>query len=99
MWIKFLNSKWFERLFSASIAIIVVLLTQRLISAREGENNIITELKNRPTYDYVDKQDAIINNNLRQHIDESAKTDEMLTKYIISIDGKINILLSNERKK
>ena len=98
-WIKFFESKWFSALFGAGIAIITVFLGHNLSAKWNTNNTIQEELKKRPTFDYVDKQDKITNDYLKQHIDESAKTDEMLTKYILSIDGKINILLSNDRKK
>lgn len=94
MWLRFVNSKWFERLFTAAIAIIAVLLTQKIVSGREQGSSIQNQLSIRPTYDYVNQQDKNIINYVDQHVDESTKANDVLMGYIKSMDGKIDILLN-----
>ena len=101
MWPKFLNSKLFTILISATISIILFFLTQRYIIERQEENNlrqkednIKIEFEKRPTFDYVDKQDLNIINSLKQHMIESEQTDNKQMELIKSMDRKIDILLS-----
>lgn len=104
MWPKFFNSKWFDRLFSSTVAIIVVLLAQSMITKREYDSSLQTKLDLRPTIDqvdvrfteakeYVDKQDSNIKSTLQQHIDESNRSNETMMKYIMSIDANVRVLL------
>ena len=99
MWVRFFNSKWFNPLFGGAIAIISVILAHSLSTQFSNDNSVQQELKNRPTLEYVNQQVQMTNDNLKQHINESAKTDETLMKYIMSIDSKINILLSKQNEK
>jgi len=107
MWTKFLDSQWSKNLFSASIAIIAVFVGQWLISGRESRYSIKAEFDKRPTTEqidyklvevksYVDSRANNIEKTLQQHIEESSRSDENVMKYIISIDGKINILLNQK---
>jgi len=61
MWPKFLNSKWFERLFTATLSVMLLLITQRLTVIRETNNREIeerekikTELQSKASIPYVD---------------------------------------------
>jgi hypothetical protein len=43
MWPKFLNSKWFERLFTATLSIMLLLITQYFTTVREDKIKIAKE--------------------------------------------------------
>jgi len=96
MWPKFLNSKWFDRLFSSAIAILAVLVAQSLITERESSASIQTELDKKASIEYVNKQDENIVNTLNQHIQESNRSDEIQMKYIMSIDANVRTLLNKK---
>jgi len=94
MWPKIRDSKVFEWIMTITIAIMTVLLTQNIISRREGLSNVKQEFAIRPTYQYVDSQDDNIEKKFEQYKIEAAKTDETLMQYIKSMDGKIDILIN-----
>ena len=97
MWTRFLNSRWFERLFTSAFAIICVLLAQRIIAGRENESSLKTEFEKRPTYEYVDKQDAALKgsiDNVEKVMIESDK--QIKTDLIISVE-EINTNLREVR--
>ena len=96
--LKFIETKWFNTLFGAAVTLLGIFIVHNLNERSKSEKEIREELEKRPTFEYVNEQNKALINNLNQHIQESEKTDEMLTKYIVSIDGKINILLSNDKK-
>ncbi len=93
-----MNSKWFEILSSATIAIVVVFLAQSLTNTNNKKLSVEDELNKKATYEYVDKQDADVVRIMNQHMRESTKTDNQLMEYIKSIDSKINILIARERQ-
>lgn len=108
MWPKFVNSKWFERLFTVALAVLTIALTQGWISRREYNAKLKKDFDARPTTEqvntqvndlrlYVNKQDENIINSLNQHIVESANSDQNMMELIKSIDNKVNVLLSRTK--
>lgn len=107
-WPKFFDTKWFDRLFTVCLAVLVLLLTQGIISRREYNTRLKIQFDDRPTktevnsqvsslQNYVDKQDDNIKNSLIQHIEEDKKSTENLKEWMRSIDGKLNIIINREK--
>ena len=107
-WPKFFDSKWFERIFTISLAVIIILLTQSIISKREYDVNFKKQFDEKATKvevtekvgdlkSYVDNQDENLKSTLQQHIEESNRTNQNMTEWMKSIDGKLNIILTREK--
>lgn len=105
---RFMESKWFERVFTAILAVGGVLLTQSFMSRRDISNNIQSELSKKATIEYVNtmntEQRVYVDNRyeslssaLKQHLDESEKAEKMQTELIKSIDSKVNVLLNRSK--
>lgn len=86
MWPKFLKSKWFERLFTATLSVMLLLLTQRLTVIRENSNReyeerkrIEIELSTKASIPYVDSKDK----ELEVKIDKSkSESVERMKEYV-----------------
>lgn len=86
---------------SLSVTIIIFLVTQKLIVEREmtknkkiEDDNINREFKLRPTFDYVDRGDERVVNMLKEHIRVSAEANDVLMKYLGSMDEKLNSIIN-----
>ncbi len=88
------NSKLFQWFMGVVASVIIVILTQSLISKREYNQNIKADMDKKASIDYVDKQDIQIKGTLQQHISESDKQMDAQTELIKSIDGNVKILLN-----
>jgi hypothetical protein len=88
MWPKFLNSKWFERLFTATLSIMLLLITQRFTTVRDTKIRdaaekirIETEINSKAPYKYVDDRNKELksefeneNTNMRLYVDKTVTT-------------------------
>jgi len=87
-------------IISVCVSIIIFLLTQKLIMEKEEgkqkrleDERISHEFNIRPTFQYVDEQNRKTMEALRQHIEESEKSNEHIIKLIDQVDGNVKILL------
>jgi hypothetical protein len=87
MWPKFFNSKWFERLFTATLSIMLLLITQRFVvmnnnTTKENDDKIRieTELGKKATIVYVDERDKEIKDNCHKEISDVKSNVESTVK-------------------
>lgn len=87
MWPKFFNSKWFERLFTATLSIMLLLITQRFTVVHEDKireinekTRIEAEINSKAPYTYVDLKDKEVKtdcqkeiNNIKSNIDNTVE--------------------------
>lgn len=109
MWPKsFWETKIVDNGFKLALALITIIVTQSWTARVQYNNQLKEDLAKRPTTEYVTTQiqqvkdqlvqgDTNVANALKQHIEESTKTDEMQTKLLQSVDNKVNILLSRTK--
>jgi hypothetical protein len=89
MWPKFFNSKWFERLFTVTLSIIILLITQRLtvvhedkVKADNEKSRIEAEINSKAPYTYVDKKDKELKDDFQKKIDEAkSNVDKTITTF------------------
>lgn len=98
MWPKFIQSKWFERLFTASISIIGITITLGVSGMRDSKASLRKELNTKATIEYVDKQDASTMKALETHSRETEKQSDALMEMIKSMDHKIDILITDKKR-
>ena len=98
MWPKFIQSKWFERLFTASISIIGITITLSVTGLRDSKASLRTEISKKASIEYVDKQDESVMRSLETHSKETEKQSEAQMDLIKSMDRKIDILIADKRK-
>ena len=103
------NSKLFGYIVSITTSVIMVFFVESVTGRRESEKSIRSQFSERPTSEqvnlkfaevksYIDKQDENIMKILLQHIEESDKQNEVMMNYVVSIDRKIDILITLNKK-
>jgi succinate dehydrogenase flavin-adding protein (antitoxin of CptAB toxin-antitoxin module) len=103
------NSKLFGYIVSITTSVIMVFFVESVTGRRESEKSIRSQFSERPTSEqvnlkfaevksYIDKQDENIMKLLLQHIEESDKQNEVMMNYVVSIDRKIDILITLNKK-
>ncbi len=80
---------------SVCSTIIIFLMTQKIATDKEVKKE--KKEDKAEIIEYVDKQDRVIIAQLNQHIEESDRVNEAMTKLIGSIDRKLNILIAREK--
>lgn len=85
MWPKFVNSKLFASLLTVTITVITTIAVQGFVSKEKYKEMLKKDLDKKAPYEYVDTQISNVKDNLRQHIEENQKTNEIMLKYLESI--------------
>lgn len=106
--VEFLKKKWVEYSILLTITVIGCIVTNHFTSRENRKNSIDRVLEQKAGLDYVNQQDNAIRsyvdtqdrnilNTIKQHADESAKSNEAQLELFKSMDKKLNILISKTK--
>jgi len=92
-----IKQKWIEWLVGLVLIIIASFLTQRYTVLNEAKSSIQQQIDKKADMDYVDKQDANIRFQIRQHEDNQVELIKQMDQKYVSIDHKLDILISKKQ--
>jgi len=91
-----LRKNWLVILFSGVISAAISLTLLSLTFKKEDSKELKKEIDSKAPYEYVDKQDAQIRSEIKNHQEEDKQREEITQKWMQSIDAKLNILIQKK---
>jgi uncharacterized membrane-anchored protein YhcB (DUF1043 family) len=95
--LNMIKQKWVEWLVGLVLIIIASLLTQQFTVKNETRTTIQAQIDKKADVDYVDKQDANLRIQLRQHENSQDQLIKQMDQKYESIDRKLDILIGKKQ--
>jgi uncharacterized membrane-anchored protein YhcB (DUF1043 family) len=95
--LNMIKQKWIEWLVGLVLIIIASLLTQQFTVKNEAKSSIQQQIDKKADMEYVDKQDANIRYQLRQHENNQVELIKQMDQKYESIDHKLDILIGKKQ--